>query len=398
MHTRKDYKYIALSLTLLLTLPAINYYIAAIYLAYGINNPFSELIYGFTYLVGMSIYFRHFNVYKILSVLSLIALLLISFILTPTANFVIFEPNFSQSLLARLIFIYFPIFLICSEQKFNYDYIISYLYSGSLIVVCLCIIAYIMQIYMTSGLQEYMTFAYTGLPAILICIFNSWKNNRIFGKLLSILASATIFFGGCRGALLTLVVFIILFIAFNIKSLNKFIIVLFICLLFILNIEQILTSINFLLSSLGYESRIMGFLEADAFAESSARENVYAKALSIIEPYGHGLYSDRLLLQRVEDATYCHNWILELCVDFGYILGSILVFIVMALIFTNIKKMFAIQKDSIQFLVIFAISMFGVKYMLSNSYLNSPEIALIIGWFVSQLRFGYIDSSKQVHI
>ena len=109
MHTRKDYKYIALSLTLLLTLPAINYYIAAIYWAYGINNPFSELIYGFTYLVGTSIYFRHFNVYKILSVLSLMALLLISFVLTPTTNFVIFEPSFNQSLLARLIFIYFPL-------------------------------------------------------------------------------------------------------------------------------------------------------------------------------------------------------------------------------------------------------------------------------------------------
>ena len=47
-----------------------------------------------------------------------------------------------------------------------------------------------------------------------------------------------------------------------------------------------------------------------------------------------------------------------------------------------IKETSAESSQSQKFMLYLAISMLGVKFMLSNSYLNSFEIALIFGWLI----------------
>ena len=68
---------------------------------------------------------------------------------------------------------------------------------------------------------------------------------------------------------------------------------------------------------------------------------IYKEAL---EKYGVGaqigLFADRVLLERVDDSKYCHNWILEFWVDYGWLLGTILATIVLKeSIFASIKRM-----------------------------------------------------------
>ena len=136
-----------------------------------------------------------------------------------------------------------------------------------------------------------------------------------------------------------------------------------------------------LFESFGYESRIFRLMEAGSALESDGRIVTYKKALEVIEVYPNGLFADRVLLERVDDSKYCHNWILEFLVDYGWLLGTILATIVLIKL-ASLTIWYVKHKDQSNFMICFAICMLLGKYMLSNSYLNSPEMALIFGWFI----------------
>lgn len=371
-------------LTILISFPVINYYIAAIYWSIGLDNPFAEFIYAFVYAIGIFSILRRFDVYKAVVLVIVALLLAYSLIVTPQAKSAYMGPPFVRSSLVQLLFIYLPIFLLASDKKFDFEKSLSTLSYVSIVPVFLMLVAFVLQVYITGlGLQEYMTFAYTALPLTMVLMYYSWSTRkRLFGKSISLLAFFSLLFGGCRGALFTLLLFIVLCIVlYSKKSIGKYIAIIGAAIV-VLNLSSIMSSLGGELQSLGIESRIFNFISDGTIAESDSRLLVYNKALSIIDVYGHGIYSDRFLLEHVDDATYCHNWILEFLVDYGLLIGGILVILVIMKLIKIMHNTSSESQPSRKFLVFFSISMLGAKFMLSQSYLNSPEPALVFGWLL----------------
>lgn len=368
-------------LSALLFLPPLNYYFAESLMSFGIKNPIVQVVYFFVYLCGLYCYARYFKS-GIKYILLAFFILFFSVLLTPGVFEAITGPILFQSLLCSFVLVYVPIFLIVSNRRFNFELTFQKLYPIALFVVVICICAYGIEISTMSLLNEYMTFAYTGLPAILLSLYMSFKRKHIVGMVISIIGSVTIVFGGCRGALLTLIVFVGLIMFQNLKSSRSRYLIVGIVLLFLFNAETIMSFINDFLGSFGYESRIMTLFENDEAIESEGREAVYQKAFTLLNFFGHGIFSDRVLLEHVVDATYCHNWVIEFMVDYGYFIGGILVLILLATLFK-----FLINKKRLTeiglFMLFFSISMLSIKYMLSGSYLASAEWSLILGWFVN---------------
>lgn len=384
MYNNKRAKADGIILAVLLFLPALNYYFAEALYSFGIKNPLVQLIYVIVYLTGAYTYVRNIA-HSIKAVYVVSLLLLISMALTPEVMTAITGPKFLQSLLVTLLFIYLPIFITVSDKKFDFDSIVTQLYPFALCVDITCIITYCIEVANLSVLHEYMTMAYTGLPAILLTIFCSYSKKHFLGIGISTLAAFTILFGGCRGALLTLVIFVVLmlFLSKNQKSTKwGWWVLILVLLVLVLNAETIFSRINNLLSGFGYESRIFSLLESENGIKSEGRDAVYKKAFSLINVWGHGIYSDRVLLEHVADSTYCHNWALEFMVDYGFIIGVLLVILMLFMVF----RMFRVR-DRLslmgKFMLYFTVSMLFVKYMLSGSYLASAEFALILGWLVN---------------
>ena len=365
-------------------LPMINYYIAAIFWAFNMPNPFAEPLFAIIYLCGFMSYFRKVDYSKLASILILVFLLLISFIITPSTWEEVTGPVLLQSHLITFLLMYFPLFLFATEKAFNFEIAMEFLYSLCKPVVALCVGAYYSQVFLSGkGLQDYMTFAYTGLPAITIVTFFAWKKGERISQVLSALACLTVLFGGCRGALFTLAIFLISSLLLNIKSKKTRFGVLFFGAVIVLFADQFLSFVGNAMDAAGYESRIFKLIEAGEVIESEGRNVVFDKAVSLIGFWGNGLFSDRYLLEHVQDAIYCHNWVLEVLVDFGYLFGVPIIIWLISLFYTAIKNVISSTNDYFIFYFIFAISFIGGKYMLSNSYLHSSEIPIILAWLIS---------------
>lgn len=381
MKVCKRTKIDGLILSVLLFFPAFNYYFAEVLYSFGIKNPIVQVIYFFIYLCGAYAYFRNIT-HSVKYVALVLVIFVFSIVITPSMFDFIIGPVFFQSLFSLFFLVYFPIFLITSEKSFDFDIVFKRMYPYALVVDIFCIITYGVEVVTLSMLHEYMTFAYTGLPAILLSLYLSYSKKHVLGMFISTIASFTIIFGGCRGALLTLAVFVVFLILHSMKSSNMRLTIMFLVLIVSLNADAIFSSVNDVLGSFGYESRIMTLVENEEVIESSGRNAVFEKAISLISLGGHGVYSDRVLLEHVESATYCHNWILEFLVDYGIILGSILVFCILFKIIHFIRIRDSLNTSGL-FMLYFTISMLFVSFMLSGSYLVSEEFSLILAWFVN---------------
>ena len=382
MEITYNFKWLYIALVALFCLPVVNYYIGEIYWAFDMVNPFSQLFYSIIYCFGAFAYVYKINTRKVTCVLIYILALFVSFLITPNLSREITGPVLLQSQFMSFSFIYFPIFLIAVDERINYTRVYALLGKTSIAITALCIIAFIAQVFFSGkGLEEYMTFAYTGLPFILLCIHYSWSNRNLIGKVLSILGFSTVLFGGCRGALVTILLFVFTYIVFGIRNSKTIVTVLIFSILLSFFMPDILEFAGNLFESFGYESRIFRMMESGSAMESDGRMATYKKALEVIDVYPNGLFADRVLLERVYDSKYCHNWILEFWVDYGWLLGTILATIVLIKL-ASLTIWYVKHKDQSNFMICFAICMILGKYMLSNSYLNSPEMALIFGWFI----------------
>lgn len=363
--------------------PAVNYFIGGIYLAFGLKNPFSQIIYFIIYFCGFISYFYRITPQKLAAITIFLLLLCISCYWNPGLfEFLTEEPNLYQSRLITFILSVFPIFLISSNNKFNLNNCLNKLYRATYVTNSMCIATFSLQIMSGEGLNEYMAFAYTSLPSIMLGLYFGAKKRDLIGFCLAALAMTTIIFGGCRGALFTLVIFILL----NFSSLStkkKIIVSLFTFALILIGLTDIFDSTTNLLSQYGYKSRILESFLSNDIENSSGRDLLYAKAFALIDPFGRGIFSDRILLNHFLDATYCHNWIIEMMVDYGYILGSIVVLMIIGCMIYLFSKKTVRDNIDVRFILVFGSSLLLGKYMLSNSYLQGADFAFTIGTVIS---------------
>ncbi len=367
---------------ILFCFPAINYYIAQVLLAFGAVNPVANIIYMLIYGSGLLAYFIRGNQLAKIVIVATVAIgLIYSCLATEGIWTAISGPVFFQSLFMKLVGMYIPIVLLISTGKERFDNMMLSLLPVVVVVNGLCCIAFVFEILNLGILQEYMTFAYTALPSILIGTYYGFTLKKRALFIISILAAVTVVFGGTRGAFLSLFLFFSLFIVFGIKKTSTRIIVLLISGVILLNLSSLLISGNSFLSGFGYESRIFSMTESGTVAESESRNKVYDKAISIIDYMGHGIYSDRVLLQHINDATYCHNWVLEMLVDFGWILGVIVILFIVIYLYRLVRYRPS-GNIHYNFMIFFSMTMLLAKYMFSGSYLDSSECALIAGWFI----------------
>lgn len=100
--------------------------------------------------------------------------------------------------------------------------------------------------------------------------------------------------------------------------------------LILFNLSSLLMSAGQFLQELGISSRTVEMLaNGSYYTEDSGRSVIWGVAGDLIRtggPFGHGIYGDRYVIaqQTTLWIGYCHNIVLEILVDFGYLLGGII--------------------------------------------------------------------------
>lgn len=131
------------------------------------------------------------------------------------------------------------------------------------------------------------------------------------------------------------------------------------------------------LSSVGLNSRTLGMLNEGEITNDTGRERIYTVCLDTVltHPlFGIGLFGDRVLLE----GSYCHNFFIEVLLDFGVIVG-LSIFLLLTWLF--LRALRATKMTNRDLLMVFT---FGslLPFMFSGSYLISNNVALWIGFML----------------
>lgn len=273
-------------------------------------------IWGIVFLIAVAILYSSFyesNIIYLQSIFSLVRLRTVWILLLLTS--VVSRPD---KLLIGLRMIAYPIILLNVYGVFNGSYSDA----------------------MTGRFTQYMGFSYQILIWIAIIIQYLFTEHasgasRVFNTVFAVFSCSMLTFYGSRGAVLSLLVFI----AFCfLKYFNKNKKMLFATVLTLAGVvvyqfwDLIFAGIIYVTQRIGITSRNLYLIQSSLLSSDTHRsETVYKYSYELIREHpliGSGIGADRVAGGGSE--YYAHNIILELCVDFGVIIGiAILVWIVL---------------------------------------------------------------------
>lgn len=212
-----------------------------------------------------------------------------------------------------------------------------------------------------------MSFSYGCLLPMIVL----FSHRRFFPVVISLLMFIWVLAIGSRGAVIAFIIYVVIDAFIN-KRKGRWLLF-FIGLIFF----SVVPLINGYFDSIGIHSRTLDLFLSGGIDYDSGRDYLYEKSLREIKlhPFtGIGLWGDRVLL----DGYYCHNFFIEVLLDFGLFVGLILLlwflyFMVKAFVTTKDDKD---KRDSLLILVASGL----IPSFVSGSYLTSSSMGLLFGY------------------
>jgi hypothetical protein len=296
-----------------------------------------------------------------------ILLLLFSYINYNNRDYIISESFF-------LLFVSIPVFLSAASVR-NIEILKDVLLKVSYIIL---IIGVILILYILTGKIDFtsysMSLSYYLLLPTLVFIYQE----KITYKFLSVLSLLIILFLGSRGPFIFALFYyaVITLLSIKLNSFKSYLSIgfLFIILILIISVDAI-NLLSFVENVLGINSRTLNMLISGTIDSDSGRGDIAKIVIDNIlnnNLWGYGIYGDRYFL----NGTYAHNIFLEVWLDFGIILGT-LVLLFLIVFFT---KMFLRSNDKKLFLLFFSLGF--MPLLVSGTYLGKIEFSILMGFLI----------------
>lgn len=302
-------------------------------------------------------------------------------------QYIIFPEN--QQYLNELIFPIFcmslPVFIYCSSLQ---DWsILKQIMKKASMIVCVFGALLGVQIFIgAASVGDYsMAFSYYMLLPSIIFIDELLEKFSLKALIIAMISIAIILAIGARGTILCILVFVLLKLmksnsTFKLSKTRIFFYMVFfgITIVSLINFQRLLLSIYNFFLMLGINSRsLLSFLSNDL--KLSGRDRIYEKMITEISNHpflGIGIAGDR----RVLEGTYAHNILLEVLVNFGVVVGSILF---ITLLICMIRLLFMRDLQIYNMMIIW-ISLGFVSLFVSGSYLTDVQFWILLGLMMNK--------------
>lgn len=203
--------------------------------------------------------------------------------------------------------------------------------------------------------------------ALLLPTLTLYKNIGLYSKVAFVFLLLCMLIFGSRGPLAVACLYII----YDLIQTSKKNLLILVMLLFLT--VSILPLLADQLDGLGISSRTLNFILSGDFGSAEGRDEIYPMCIKLINENwfaGVGIFGDRIHLDEE-----CHNFILEILVNYGVILGTlILVYIGLFFLISYIKLDDVRRNYFAKFVIAFFIPL-----MVSDSYLISIYFGLFWG-------------------
>ena len=130
-----------------------------------------------------------------------------------------------------------------------------------------------------------------------------------------------------------------------------------------------------ILQNFGINSRTLIYFSEGIITSDSGRGEIYDVVIEEIKQnplFGYGLFADRVFVGGV----YCHNIFLEMFVDFGVLIPSLLVILFVGYYW---KILSVASSKEIQFFILLFLASI-IPLLLSGSYLTDFKFPLFVGY------------------
>lgn len=189
-----------------------------------------------------------------------------------------------------------------------------------------------------------LNFGYNLLLPVCTFLFKGLHEKDVKSLGFAAIGVIMIFIGGARGPFLGIILFCALYILMETSSsrhkVRNIMLVVFIGGLFFVYYRAIFTMLGDTLASFGISSRTITKLLEGGISEDNGRYLIWANAINHIKahPFGSGAMGARNALYQIHYVGHPHNLFLELLIDYGVILGPI---IIVVMIVGSLRIMFA---------------------------------------------------------
>jgi len=246
-------------------------------------------------------------------------------------------------------------------------------------IVSKSFILLIQKYYFNYFINDDMTASYLLLFPVILIYISYFENHRIVDFVFSIIGTITLLFYGTRGPLLCLCVFFVVYQILFMKKKSFFIFLAFLAIIILWNNQTVDFFYKILYKiDLG---RITDLIEKKMLLEDGGRRSLIDNCIKYIEqsPFiGLGTYGDRLYLASFYISTnnvYPHNLFFELWMQYGIILGSI----ILSSFFIYFIKIFLCSNRSKKIFMSSVFVIIIVKLMVTGSYLNEYLLYFLLG-------------------
>ena len=266
-----------------------------------------------------------------------------------------------------------------SKQFFYYAYKVSWI-----------ILLFFIFIPFTSYYGDdvnYMRYGYGILPAVIIFYISLFQKKQFLRSIVGFSISFTLLlFFGARGSLLSFLFFLVTFTFFfsSIKKRTKYLIFLGLSVI-IYNIKPIIIYLFNIITGFNLSSysltKLFNYLDGNSFAStSSGRSEAFELAiLKIWESPFLGLPLNTAYLDT--GLIYYHNVFLDILVNWGVIIFSFFLGLIMLFIYKTIKT--PNKNIKIIFILIFCLSI--TRLLVSSNYFERPEFWVLMSYGLTSI-------------
>lgn len=272
--------------------------------------------------------------------------------------------------------------------KYTIDWRLVSRYTRRLIWIALY---YVFVIFYGSPEQDTFTYATLAMNlffVVWISFYDSFTERKVLFIILGLICSLPVLFLGTRACMFGfLLVIVLLLIQRSRESARSQLFLMLLIPLIILVVIFYSQSIVDSLVALFPNSRSIKFLNNNDVLNDSNRFGLYSRLIDELtnSPFRiHGLLGDQIFLagpsatDEIILSSFSHNVSLELCMQFGLLLGMlIIVYFLVKLISAFIKSKKC--SPSLSFVFIGVLGMSFVNMMVSSSYMNAYHVWLLIG-------------------
>jgi len=239
------------------------------------------------------------------------------------------------------------------------------------------------------GYTHDMTSAYSLLPSAIFSIYFLFTRRRVIDILVFLAMTVELLFFGVRWPIaLYGFSFVILMLYFSKNVKFKVLLTIFslsTVLIFISGLySDILTNISNFFIEIGITNSVIERILNGTLTEQNGRDVIYNTMMELVKDkpiIGYGLFFDRTVF-----GAYAHNIIIELWINFGFLLGSLFI---IATMFNTIKIINTNMKNDFVFVFIIMVIIMSLgQLLISGSYLENTYFFLLIGLFFNH-RFNH---------